>query len=428
LGLLQVARKKKMKTAQGKSAISPELRELELEVLQAVDSRKIVELTSSLVKIPSLNPPGEEKNLAEFIASWFEKRHFDFVLTEAVANRPNVEVRLEGEGECAVKEMKRKKTLVFNGHMDVVPPGCDWVHDPFGGEIENGKVYGRGSADMKGGLAAMMILLEVLRSKAKNKLRGSVIFDAVVGEEISCPYGTYHMVKRGLRGDFAIVGEPTDMTICSAHKGNITYEITTHGKAAHASVPHTGINAIMKMHKIIGSLEKYGEEIKEKYNHPLLSSPTVNIGVINGGVKSNIVPDRCWVSAERRIVPPQTVESAKSEIIQLLANLAKQDEELVYSIEFTQEMGASEIKGGEDGVRAILSAYDRVTDSEKPSALVGFVASCDAYFLNSVAQIPTVVFGPGRMKNIHTHDEYVDVQDLETCTKIYALTALNSLV
>lgn len=414
-----------MKTEQENGPVSAEWQELELEVLQAIDSKKIAELTRSLVKIPSLNPPGDEKDLAEFIASWFDKRHFDFVLTGAVANRPNVEIRFEGEGETAPNE--GKKTLLFNGHTDVVPAGSNWVHDPFGGEIENGRVYGRGSADMKGGLATMMISLEALRSKAKNKLRGSAIFDAVVGEEICCPYGTYHMVKRGLRADFAIVGEPTDMAICSAHKGNITYEITTHGKAAHASVPHTGINAILKMQKIIGALEDYGEKIKEEYSHPLLGPPTVNLGVINGGVKSNVVPDRCWVSGERRIVPPQSVESAKSEVIQLLDDLARQDKELVYSVEFTQEIGASEIKGGEDGVRAILGAYGKVMNSEKPPTLAGFVASCDAYFLNSIAQIPTVIFGPGSIRNIHTHDEYVEVQELEACGKIYALTALSLL-
>jgi len=163
-----------------KSGESTSLDGLMDKVFRELEPRKLAELTSSLVKFPSVNPPGEEKEVAHFIVDWFEKRGFSCTMTEAATGRPNVEVRLEGNAE------PNTKTLVFNGHTDVVPAGSDWTHDPFGGEIVDGRVYGRGAADMKGGLAAMMVTLEALKCKAVDKLSGSIILHAVVDEETAC--------------------------------------------------------------------------------------------------------------------------------------------------------------------------------------------------------------------------------------------------
>ncbi len=405
---------------------SADFLELESTMLKQIEPMKLADLTRSLVQIPSVNPPGEEKQVAEFIASWFDKRHFDYVLTEATKDRPNVEVKLSGE-ESEEGRSGRKKTLVFNGHTDVVPVGSDWIHEPFGGDIEDGRVYGRGSGDMKGGLAAMMTVLELLKASGATKhLFGSIVFDAVVAEEISGPFGTYHMVKRGLTADFAVVGEPTDMTICTAHKGNITFEITTHGKAAHASVPQFGLNAIMEMQKVISALEEYRLQLPAKVNHPLLGSPTLNIGVISGGIKSNVVPDKCMIAAERRVVPPETLEDAKMEVQTLLWNLASQEQNLKYDLVFKQQTGPSELQNGRDGLEAVLSSFKQVTGkyNAKPA---GLRASCDAYFLSAFAKIPTVIFGPGSLGNIHNHDEYVEIEELEIAAKVYALTALRLL-
>jgi succinyl-diaminopimelate desuccinylase len=387
------------------------------KVFRELEPRKLAELTSSLVKVPSVNPPGDEKELAHFIADWFEKRGFDCTMTEAVPGRPNVEVRLDGNTEPPYK------TLVFNGHTDVVPAGSDWIHDPFGGQIEGNRVYGRGAADMKGGLAAMMVTLEALKSEAVNNFRGSIIFHAVADEETGGRRGTYHMVKRGLKANFGIIGEPSDMRICCAHKGNVTFEVTTHGKAAHASQPENGVNAITMMMHILNTLQGYSDRIKSSHKHPLLGWPTVNVGAISGGIKSNVVPDRCWIAAERRVVPPETIESVQYEIESLLKNLKDRVVDLVFDLEFVHSTGASQISGEEEVVRGLLASLCDVT-GKTDAQPQGFMATCDAYFMNSVGGIPTAIFGPGHLKDIHSPDEYVDVSELEVCAKIYALTAL----
>jgi len=392
----------------------------EFDVLREINGIEIAELTRSLVKIPSVNPPGEEKEVAEFIASWFDKRKFDPVLTEAACNRPNVEVRLQGEDEGSTND----KTLVFNGHMDVVPAGSGWSHDPFGGEITNGRVYGRGSGDMKGGLAAIMIALEILKRKVLKKLSGSILFQAVVDEEKGGRFGTYDLVRRGLKGDFGIVAEPTSLNLCVAHKGIVTFEVTTHGKAAHASVPEAGVNAILEMHKVVEALTRYSGHLSRSVRHPLLGSPTLNIGVIEGGTKSNVVPDSCWISAERRTVPPERTDEVIGQLKSLLESVAKEDTQLVYDLRIDHETGASELADGEEGLQCVLSSLRRFREDVQPT---GFTATCDAYFLNVLARIPTVILGPGDLANIHTADEHVQIDQLQVAAQVYALTALRFL-
>jgi succinyl-diaminopimelate desuccinylase len=391
------------------------------KILARIERQKIAELTQELVKIPSENPPGKEKRVAEFIGSWFEKRGFEVEFFEAESNRPNVKVVLTGRQEGG-------KSFLLNGHMDVVPAGSGWSHDPFGGEIENGRIYGRGSADMKGGLASMMVALEEIKnSGALTSTTGSIIFTAVVDEEIGGPVGTSYLAReKGLRGDFAVIGEPTAMDVCTAHKGNITFEVSTMGKSAHASVPQLGKNAIFKMNEIILDLIEYSKELEHRLSHPLLGKPTLNIGVINGGTKSNIVPDRCTISAERRVLPGETLERAKAELEELLAHTKRNDRELDYTANFKVLIGPSELHDGKEGLQSVLKSLEKVSGKRELKP-VGFVATCDAYFLTAFGKTPTIIFGPGSLSNIHKPDEYVEIAELEQASKVYALSALTFL-
>ena len=396
-------------------------------ILGGIDANKIANLTSSLVKIPSVNPPGREKGVAEFVASWFEARGFDVDLVGAEKDRPNVMVRLSGPQPGAGNQ-SLGKTFILNGHMDVVPEGSGWSRDPFGGSIEGSRVYGRGSADMKGGLACMMVTLEEIKKSAVlDSLGGSIVFTAVADEEVGGPIGTSYLVReKGLKGDFAVVGEPTSMNVCTAHKGDITFEVSTRGKSAHASVPQLGVNAIMKMNEIISSLSLYSKQLEQRPAHPLLGRPTLNIGVVSGGTKSNVVPDRCTISAERRVLPSETLDGVKAEIEKVLAGVKYEDRSLDYELNFKVLMGPSELRDGKEGLQSILASLERMS-GKKDSKPVGFLATCDAYFLTSFGEIPTVIFGPGNLSDIHKPDEYVEIADLEMAAKVYALTATTFL-
>ena len=385
------------------------------EIIAQIKGEEIADLASSLIKFESVNPPGKEKEIAEYIASWFDKRGFESVLTGETDGRPNVQVEFRGEEG-------RGRTLVLNGHMDVVPTGAGWTKDPFGGEIVGTRLYGRGSGDMKGALGAMMVTLDVLK-KHRSRISGGIIFQAVVDEEVGSPIGTGHLVKRGVKADFAIVGEPTSLQVCTCHKGIINYEVITHGKAAHASVPQTGVSAILAMQEVIAGISAYSKTLTRKVRHPLLGSPTVNIGVIEGGTKVNIVPDTCRIVGERRVVPPETADKAASEVESELRRIAKR-KGIKCDVNVFRKIEPSEAKGGAGAIRAAVKAVGEVTG--KRTKPIGFVATCDAHYLNNIAKIPTVICGPGNLTNIHNADEYVEIKELEQAGRIYAQTFLKN--
>jgi succinyl-diaminopimelate desuccinylase len=415
---------------QKKLFLNPELKKLSERIVKRIDSSRVSSLTQQLVKIPSVNPPGNEKQVAEFIASWFDKRGFDLKTIESVKGRPNLEVKLDFPRVKGAKT--KRKILILNGHMDVVPQGSfGWSHHPFGADMQKGRIYGRGSADMKGGVASMMIAIEEIKRNNSNLsefLHGSIIFTAVVDEEIGGPIGTSYLVReRGLRGDFAIVGEPTNLNICTSHKGVITFDITTRGKSAHASVPNQGINAIMKMNKVITLLDKYSKKLVQRPMHHLVGGPTLNIGVISGGTKSNVVPDSCTISAERRVTPLETMEDARHELEEFLADVKLKDTNLDFVLDFKIMTGPSELgRNGKEGLENLVHSLECVTGKTniKP---IGFVGTCDAYFLSAFGRIPSVIFGPGSMSNIHKPNEYVEISDLVTASKTYAMTATSYL-
>ena len=395
--------------------------QLESQMASALSGDEVAELAKSLIRIPSVNPPGKEKEVAEFTASWFEKRGFDCEIRSKDPIRPNVVVRLEGGAGG-----RPGPSLLFNTHMDVVPVGEGWTHPPFDPVKEDRRLFGRGSCDTKGGMAAMMLAMDVLRSRAKERRSRTLTFQCVADEETGGSSGSSFLARDGTRADFGIVAEPTDLAVCTAHKGDITFELTTKGSAAHASLPKEGHSAIADMNRAISELLDYGKQIQTKVNHPLLGSPTVNVGVISGGLKSNIIPDRCWIAAERRVVPPEEVDQCKKEIESLFTGLKATQPGFDFDLQFINATGASEVSGEHKGVKTLLSVLHDLK-AKSPAQPVGFTATCDAYFLNKLAGVPTVIIGPGSLSRAHTRDEYVDVEELGTAAKAYAWTALRFL-
>jgi succinyl-diaminopimelate desuccinylase len=302
----------------------------------------------------------------------------------------------------------------------VVPVGNGWTKDPFGGQVEKGRLYGRGAADMKGGVASMMVAAAALHRHRK-RLRGSLVLQAVADEEVGGPIGTGYLVRRGLKADLAIVGEPTGLDVCVCHKGVIRFEVTTFGKSAHSSVPWEGRSAILDMNVIVDALRDYGEKLARGRKHPLLGAPTVNVGVIQGGVAVNFVPDKCRIVAERRLVPPETVEETSRDVERLVGAAAKKSGAR-YEMKFNSKSKSSDASRERRKVGVVLKAASAVLG--KPVRAKGFLATCDARFLSNDAKVPSLVFGPGSLAKVHAPDEYVQVRELERAARVFALSYL----
>jgi acetylornithine deacetylase/succinyl-diaminopimelate desuccinylase len=303
----------------------------------------------------------------------------------------------------------RRPTLLINGHIDVVPVIEDeWTLPPFGGVVRDGRLYGRGSCDMKGGIAAA---IEGLRACFDAGLapQCDVAFHLVADEETGGRWGTEALVKAGrIAADAAIVPEPSELQVCVAERGVLMAEITVSGRAAHGSDPAVGRSAIADAARLTQALHQadFGE-----VSHPLLGSPTCNVGVIHGGTAPNIVARSCVLRVDRRLLPGQTRE-------QLLAELAALIERTVPDIDYTLEAlafaEASELESDHPFVDLVRAAAENVRPVR------GLYLGTDARFLRNELGIPTVVYGPGSMTVAHARDEYVALAELGEAARTFA--------
>ena len=384
-------------------------------LLGAVEREDILKLTQELVAIPSPNPPGKEKEVALYLADLFREMGLKVEMKEVYPDRPNV---------IAVWDSGRPgPTVILNGHMDVIPPGDGWTMEPYSGKIVDGRLYGRGSTDMKGGLAVMIMALKTVMSSGL-EVEGRVMVTAVIGEEAD-QAGTRRLVEEGIEADYAIITEPTELKPVIAHKGNLYYRITTVGKAAHGSVPHLGVNAIEKMCTVIRGLHEVGEGLTKKRSHPLLGHPTLSVGTIQGGLETCVVPSRCTITVDRRVIPGEPVEEADEELEELLDRLRGSDPQLHVELSRFLTAPAMEISPQEKVVISVRRAIEAVTG--KDPGFHGLSGTCDANYLVNVAGIPTVIFGPGSVSLAHQPDEYVEIEELVEATQILALALFDLL-
>lgn len=384
------------------------------DVLGRIDDRFIIELARDMIKIPSVNPPGGEGEVAAFLSSKMEEIGLKVRGEEVFPGRPNIYGVIGGK--------RGHPILNLNGHLDVVPPGKGWSMDPHGGIVRDGRLYGRGACDMKAGIAAMVGAAKAILD-AGAELEGDLLISAVVDEEAE-EAGIKHMVEKGIRSDYAVVGEPTEMEICIACKGDIYYEIVTEGLSAHASVPKEGINAIYKMMKIIDAIKAFSTKLEGR-RHSLLTPPTINVGTIEGGTITSAVPAHCRITVDRRILPNETPEGGKRELEALIEDLRREDPELKARVSILMEALPMEVSEDEEIFKTMQEAIEEVL-GYRPSPK-GFTAVCDAQVLVNQAKTPTVIFGPGSISQAHKPDEYVEIDQVIDAAKIYAMTALNLL-
>lgn len=376
-------------------------------------SQDAVALTADLVAIDSVNPslvPGAagEHAIAAFVRDWAAGCGLATRTIAGPDGRPSVLVR-GGAGENG-------RTLLLCGHLDTVGHGS--MPDPLAATVTGGRLSGRGSYDMKAGLAAALV---ACRDAAAAGIGGQVLVAAVADEEHAST-GVQavldHLRNEGIRPDAAVVTEPTEAEVAVAHKGFVWSEIEVLGRAAHGSRPHLGVDAISRMGPVLVALERFGGELAARPPHPLLGCGTVHASLISGGTEASTIPDRCTLTVERRTLPGQSVAEVEADLARLLDGCAAAQPELVTRTRTLLDRPAFETPADEPIVTMLLDAADGVDGRSRTPSGLSYWA--DSAFL-AAAGIPTVLFGP-RGDGAHAEVEWVDVDSVRNCAR--ALTAL----
>ena len=387
-----------------------------MDLQRFIRKKDVIDLTTQLVRIPTENPPGNEKNACVFLKPVLRKLGFNVRIYLSPQKRWNIvaERRWGKEG----------RTLVFNGHLDVVPAGnpSQWRYPPFQGVVKKGRIYGRGASDMKSGISSFLHAISAIDRSHIRLDRGGLVLHLVSDEECHSHQGMSFLTEKGiLRGDAVLVGEPSNLDPVIAQKGAVWLKISTFGKSAHGSRPHLGVNAIEKMVKVIERLNAIPLDME----HPLLGKPTLNIGTIQGGMKTNIVPDRCQIEVDRRLLPGEKKDDVIQRIRGALEALRSRDPLLVYEITESDYAEPCETDSAEEIVRIGLEAIEKVR-GERP-VVKGFAGFTDVRFYVQQCHIPGLILGPGDNPQAHTTDESVEVDALVQAAQIYALMITNFL-
>jgi len=374
-------------------------------VREHVSSSSLVEMTQALVAADSTNPPGHERLAADVARQQLEPLCGPVTEVEPGPGRVSLVARV-GDGS--------RPTLLVNGHLDTVPADPDrWTHDPFAGEIADGRVFGRGTADMKGGVAAAIEAVLAL-GRAGVELPCDVLFHLVADEERGGTFGTRALLDRGLiTADACLVPEPTSLEVCIAERGLLHVEVLLHGRPAHASEPRWGISAIEKAAKVVLALHAadFGHA-----PHPLLGAPTANAGLISGGSGANVVAERCVVTIDHRALPGQTEADTVDDVRRLIDTI--DDAELSYELRPIVFGEASELSATHPWTTTVRAAITEVVGRQP--RLVGMPFATDARFVRNQRAIPAVVCGPGSIDQAHVDDEWVAIDSLVDAATVYA--------
>ena len=373
-------------------------------------------LTADLVSIETENPPGNERPCAEYIHEWFTERNIEADLVhEPDEDRPQVAATV-GDGD---------PTLVLNGHIDVVPAGDreGWNRDPYGGEIQGSTLYGRGSADMKTGVAvAMLTAADLAEDLESGDLTGSLVVQAVMGEETAEP-GTRTLLEQGYDGDYGVVLEPTEMRTATSEKGLAWYEISVEGDPSHASRPDQGSNAILNAEPVLAALQAYDSRVRER-SHDLLGQAYATVTGFEAGTKENVVPERATLTVDRRFLPDESAEEIDDEVADLLAEVEKEDG-VTTDWERTRTYESAEIPA-DSHLAETLRAHSHEA-AGVPDEPWGVTASTDVRnFVNDFG-IEAVTWGPGPLDQAHTFDEHTDLDHAATALGVLKRTARDLL-
>ena len=368
-----------------------------------------VALTRELVRVDSRNPslvPGApgEGNAARALGAILEAWGFHVEMRDVAPGRPNVIARMGRAGG---------RTLMFNGHLDVV--GTDGMqHAAFDAAEDDGRLYGRGATDMKGGIGAMCA---AAARAAEQGLGGEIIIAAVADEEYES-LGTRALVADGIRADAAIVTEPTQLGIAPAHRGFVWVEVTVHGRAAHGSRYDIGVDAVRHAGLLLAELDALEERELVTHTHPLLGHASLHASRIAGGIGMSTYPDRCVVHLERRTVPGETTERAVAEVREACTRVCSRRPAFRADVRLMFAQGPSDVAPEAPVVRGLAAA---IAAEGGDVRIEGLSAWTDAALLNE-AGIPAICYGPGDITLAHAAEEWVSVREIECATN--ALTRM----
>lgn len=370
-----------------------------------------IALTRLLVGIDSQNPSlvdggaGEEL-VGIALAGLLDRWGFRVRLEEVAGKRRNLVARIGKPGG---------RSLMFNGHMDVVGVG-GMTHDPFVPVQRDGRIYGRGAADMKSGVAAMCCAAALANEKG---LEGEIIIAAVIDEEFTS-LGTQALIASGVRADAAIVTEPTGLAIMPAHRGFVWIDATFIGRAAHGSRWEIGVDAIRHAGLFLAELDRYDAETLSRRGHPLLGRPSAHASLISGGTEMSTYPDRCELAIERRTIPGESTEQVVLEMQELCDRVRIANASFDGTVRVRLSQAPSDVATSAPVVRALAVA---LTTCGVRESIGGMSAWTDAALLNA-AGIPAICFGPGDIALAHAAEEYVPVREIEDATRVLTELAL----
>jgi succinyl-diaminopimelate desuccinylase len=415
-------------------------------LLKTIDARReeLVELAQALIRFPTINPPGEAyRPCAEFIGRRLSERGFAVNYVRAAGTpgdserypRINVIARREGSvaGPC----------VHFNGHIDVVQTGAGWTLDPFAATIRDGKIYGRGACDMKGGLAASIIAVEALIDSSA-ELPGTLEISGTVDEESGGYGGVHYLAQRGWfsppRVDHVIIPEPLNVDrVCIGHRGVWWAEVETHGRMAHGSMPFLGDCAVRHMNAFIARLERdlYPKLAARRTDMPVVPCgarhSTMNINSIHGGqaetscLPAPCVPDSCRMVIDRRLLIEENMDSVKGEVRALLEQLVAEREGFAYELRDIFEVQPTMADRNGPVARSTTAAIQRVLGRE--AEVVCSPGTYDQKHIDRIGKLrDCIAYGPGILDLAHQPDEYVSIDDMVNSAKVMALSAHALLV
>lgn len=395
------------------------LSDLEARVLAFIDHAEVVELLQNLIRQPSDYPPGDTRGAIQVVALKLAEANIGFEILARQEHQPNL---LAWFGEPA-----NSPCLTFHAHIDTVPAGelARWSVDPFAGELRDGFIYGRGAGDDKGSVAVQVMAMVTL-ARAGMNLPGSVQLAVVADEESSALEGTVWLRDSGkLQPKALVIGEQTANQIAIAERVACGIDLTIFGKSVHGAMPWAGENAVLKAARALAWLhEKLFPRLQVKPHHNLPPA-TLNIGKIQGGLQWNIVPDRCKIEMDRRLLPGETREEAMAEIQAALDEFAELIDPLEYEL-FSQGEVAANINTppGHPFVRLAEQALQAVTGEARP--LTGYAQTSDGRWFAGT-DLPIIIFGPSEPSVAHGPDEHVSVAQLVEAVRFLTLFALRWL-
>ncbi len=360
-----------------------------------ITEEDVIPILKELVKIKTENPPGETLEAVNYIKNILEEYGIETKIQEYANGRANI---IAHYGES-------KQTVILTGHLDTVPSGDEtkWKYPPFAAIEHEGKIYGRGTTDMKGADAAFISVLIALKKK-NIELNKKIIFLGTSDEEIGMD-GSFAAKEDGIMEgcEFVLVGEPTELQVGIAEKGTLWIKIKIYGKSAHGSTPHLGISAIEGAASLIPKMK----EVIPDFTHEIMGKSTVNIGKISGGTLINVVPEYCEFKCDIRLVSDNLREEVKTKLKKLIDGFNEQ-EPVRAEIEIIHEIPTIELKYETEIVKFLKKKASELGKNE----IIGVNYGTDGAMLIPGTNVPFIIMGPGKLDQLHVTDEYTEKQEV----------------